>query len=110
MVILPAVVDVHILVACGLPLWLREDVGMLANEVIAVVFLREPLRRRDLIGIFFLAVGIAMVIVAVPASDKKLDVHTLLSTAVILAQHTYWYLIAVLLFVFHHLVLKTPTK
>ena len=37
-------------------------IGVLANEVIAVAFLGEPLRRRDLIGLLLVTAGIAVVI------------------------------------------------
>ena len=76
-------------------------IGVLANEVIAVAFLGEPLRRRDLIGLLLVTAGIAVVIFVgrSGATNEVLDVHELLSTHVILAQRTYWYLIAILLFV-----------
>lgn len=83
-------------------------VGVLANEIIAVAFLKEPLRRRDVIGIVFVMVGVAMVVFAVPASEVTLDVHELLSVHVILAQHTYWYLIGVLLFLVFVIIILEP--
>ena len=54
------------------------SVGVVVNEIIAVLFL-ELLRYRDLLGLVLVISGIVMVIFAVPESDEKLSVHHLLS-------------------------------
>ena len=73
------------------------SVGVIANELIAVTFLKEPLRKRDLSGLVGVVVGVVLVIASVPESAERLNVHELLSTHIFLAPRTYWYLIGLLL-------------
>ena len=72
-------------------------VGVVVNEIIAVLFLKEPLRYRDLLGLVLVISGIVMVIFAVPESDEKLSVHHLLSREIYFHPRAYWYLIALTL-------------
>jgi len=73
------------------------SVGVVVNEIIAVLFLKEPLRYRDLLGLVLVISGIVMVIFAVPESDEKLSVHHLLSREIYFHPRAYWYLIALTL-------------
>jgi uncharacterized membrane protein len=55
------------------------SVGVFVNEVIAVLFLKEPFRKRDGLGLFGIVAGVLLIIAGVPKSEGMLDTHTLLS-------------------------------
>ena len=55
------------------------SVGVFVNEVIAVLFLKEPFRKRDGVGLVGIVAGVALIIAGVPKSEDTLDSHTLLS-------------------------------
>jgi drug/metabolite transporter (DMT)-like permease len=84
------------------------SVGVLANEVFAVVFLKEPLRRRDVLGLVRIVAGVVLVVVAIPKASEHLDVHELLSTHVVFAPRTYWYLIFLLMGVVFFVIVLEP--
>ena len=46
---------------------------MIANAVIATVFLKEPFRKRDLIGVITVCVGVTFVVAFAPKQDSVLD-------------------------------------
>lgn len=73
------------------------SVGVVVNEIIAVTFLKEPLRMRDVVGLFFIIGGVVLVIVTVPESNEQLSVHHLLSQEILFNPRAYWYLIGLLL-------------
>lgn len=75
------------------------SVGMLVNELIAVLFLNEPLRKRDLPGLVGVVGGVVFLILGSPETDTDLNVHTLLYTEVFLSPRAYWYLIFLVLLV-----------
>jgi len=72
------------------------SVGVVVNEIIAVTFLKEPLRRRDVLGLLLVIGGVVLVIVTVPESDEALSVHHLLSQEILLNPRAYWYLLGLL--------------
>ena len=55
------------------------SVGVFVNEVIAVLFLKEPFRKRDGLGLIGIVAGVLLIISGVPKSEGTLDTHTLLS-------------------------------
>ena len=55
------------------------SVDVFVNEVIAVLFLKEPFRIRDGVGLVGVVAGVVLIILGVPESEAELDVHTLLS-------------------------------
>ena len=56
------------------------SVGVIVNEIIAVLFLKEPLRKRDIFGLCCVIAGVVLVIVTVPEGQETLSVHHLLSS------------------------------
>ena len=57
------------------------SVGVLVNQFIAVVFLGEALRLRDLAGLAGVVTGVVLIILAVPESGDVLSANRLLSDA-----------------------------
>ena len=70
------------------------SVGVIVNEIIAVVFLKEKLRIRDIFGLVFVIGGVIIVIITVPEGQEQLSVHHLLSQEIYFHPRAYWYLIA----------------
>ena len=54
-------------------------VGVFANEIIAVVFLKEPFRKQDVVGLVGVIIGVILIIFGVPESGEALDAHRLMS-------------------------------
>ena len=54
-------------------------VGVFANEIIAVVFLKEPFRKQDVVGLVGVIIGVILIIFGVPESVEALDAHRLMS-------------------------------
>lgn len=69
------------------------SVGVIVNELIAVIFLKEALRKRDLLGLVGVVAGVVLIILGVPESELELNAHTLLTTDILLAPRSYWYII-----------------
>lgn len=55
------------------------SVGVFVNEIVAVLLLKEPFRKRDGLGLFGIVAGVLLIISGVPKSVGVLDTHTLLS-------------------------------
>ena len=56
------------------------SVGVFVNEIVAVLLLKEPFRKRDGLGLFGIVAGVLLIISGVPKSEvAMLDTHTLLS-------------------------------
>ena len=70
------------------------SVGVIVNEIIAVCFLKEVMRKRDLLGLIFVIGGVVLVIACVPETPQDLSVHHILSRDVVLAPRCYWWLIS----------------
>jgi len=66
---------------------------VVVNEIIAVCFLKEPLRKRDLLGLVGVVAGVVLIILGVPESKGEIDVHNLLSSESLLAPRSCWYLL-----------------
>ena len=48
-------------------------VGVIANAIIATAWLKEPFRKRDLVGVFFVVGGVILVVFFAPKQDTVLD-------------------------------------
>jgi len=75
------------------------SVGVIVNELIAVIFLKEPLRKRDLLGLVGVVAGVVLLILGVPESELELNAHTLLTTDILFAPRSYWYIISLIVIV-----------
>jgi len=73
------------------------SVGVVVNEIIAVTFLKEPFRRRDILGLCGVICGVCLIIFGVPETEGDLSVHLLLSDEVWLNPRAYWYVLALIL-------------
>lgn len=69
------------------------SVGVVVNQIIAVFFLREPLRKRDMLGLVGVVGGVVLIILGVPESDVELTVHVMLTSNIFLNPRAYWYLL-----------------
>lgn len=74
------------------------SVGVFFNEIIAVVFLKEPFRKRDAFGLLGVVAGVVLIIIGVPQDEKPLNAmilrHEIFTNGV-----AYGYLIALSLVV-----------
>ena len=81
------------------------SVGVVVNAIISFVFLGEPLRRLDVVGLVGVISGVVMVIWSVPEKTMLLTVEVMTSSAVFGSRRALIYLAAVagllLLFVCH---------
>ena len=48
-------------------------VGVIANLFIATFFLKEPFRRRDLVGVLLVVAGVLLLVIFAPKQDSVLD-------------------------------------
>ena len=84
------------------------SVGIIINAWIAVAYLGEPLRFRDVVGMVLVIGSVALVIYGVPEVEQTLTVETLLSTKVLLAPRAYWFLISMAIFIVVWIVFVEP--
>ena len=75
------------------------SVSVVVNEIIAVVFLKEPLRRRDLLGLACVIGGVVLVIMGVPETAGELSVHHILSDEILFNPACYWWLVSLMLLI-----------
>lgn len=75
------------------------SISVVVNEIICVTFLKEPLRRRDMVGLCAVIGGVVLVILGVPESSEELSVHHILSDDILFNPTCYWWMISLLLLI-----------
>ena len=53
------------------------SVGVFCNAILASFFLKEPLRKRDLVGLCFIVAGVVLIVMGVPEAPGVLTAHVI---------------------------------